>query len=203
MLLVLGGVAGAVVVPRINARRAAAVVAAPTAVVARPVASLLADSLAAIQKADSDENARLQQELADARRTALAAEHKVEQLSHPDAAKSGVSRASAAPEPPAEAPHAHIVVIARGGAPRILVDGQPTVNSAPAVVEVAPGKHTVAVRGAPGNQFTPAEYNLDLAPNDTQQVVFVSPRAGQANDARRKRLLEAADSIRKAKHPPE
>ena len=93
-------------------------------------------------------------------------------------------------------------MIARGGTPRIFVDGRPTVNSAPAVVEVPPGKHTVAVRGAPNNPFTPAVYNLALAPDDTQQVVFVSPHAGQNNEARRKRLLEAADSIRRAKRPP-
>jgi hypothetical protein len=69
------------------------------------------------------------------------------------------------------------------------------------VVEVPPGKHPVAVRGAPNNPFTPAEYNLDLAPNDTQQVVFVSPHAG-LNEARRQRLLQVGDSLRKARRPP-
>ena len=189
-------------------KRAALAAAAP---VAAPAASQLADSpladsIAALRKADSAENAKLQQEVADARKAALSAEHKEELLSRSAAAKGAVTAASngskASLAPPAEAPHAHIVVIARGGTPRILVDGQPTVNSAPAVVEVPPGKHTVAVRGAPSNPFTPAEYTLDLAPNDTQQVVFVSPHAGQQNEARRQRLLQAADSLRKAKKPP-
>ena len=207
LLLALGGTAGAVVIGRVNANRAAARAAA--AVVVPPVAaapSPLADSIAALQRADSAENARLQQELADTRKAALAAEHKAEILSRENAAKraAAASGTAAPPAPPVEPPHAHIVVIARGGTPRILVDGQPTVNSAPAVVEVPPGKHTVAVRGAPNNPFTPEKYDLDLAPNDTQQVVFVSPRAGQQNEARRKRMLEIADSLRRAtKRPPE
>lgn len=206
LLLVLGGTAGAVVVGRMNARRSAAAAAAVVPPPAAPAVSPLADSIAALQKADSDENARLQKELADARNAALTAEHKAELLSRGRAAErapSGAPGAAAPSAPPAEPPHAHIVVIARGGTPRILVDGRPTVNSAPAVVEVPPGKHTVSVRGAPSNPFTPREYTLDLAPNDTQQVVFVSPHAGQQNEARRKRMLEAADSIRRARRPPE
>jgi serine/threonine-protein kinase len=206
LLLVLGGTAGALAIGRMNARRNAAAAAAVVVSPAAQPASPLADSIAALQKADSEENARLQQELADARQAALTAEHKAELLSRAQAAKrapSSAPGAAVASAPPVEPPHAHIVVIARGGTPRILVDGRPTVNSAPAVVEVAPGKHTVAVRGAPNNPFTPSEYNLDLAPNDTQQVVFVSPHAGQNNEARRKRVLEIADSLRKAKHPPE
>jgi hypothetical protein len=158
MLVILGGVAGAMVIGRVNARRAAAAIAvAPAQPAVVPAPAAVVPTPAAVPIA-------------------------------------------AAP-PPAEPSRAHISVIARGGAPRILVDGKPTGTNAPAVIEVAPGKHTVAVRGAPGNQFEPPEYSLDLAPRDTQQVVFVSPRAGQNNEARRKRLLEAADSIRKAKRP--
>jgi serine/threonine protein kinase len=203
LLLLLGGIAGAVVVSRLNKRAGTSVaVAPPPAAVASP----LADSLAALEKSNADENAKLQQEVTDARQAALAAEHKVELLSQAAAAKNAAAVAAkgnaAAPPAPVEPPHAHIIVIARGGAPRVLVDGQPTVNNAPTVVEVPPGKHTVAVRGANGNQFTPAEYNLDLAPNDTQQVIFVSPRAAQM-EARRQRLMQQeAESLRKAKRPP-
>jgi hypothetical protein len=71
------------------------------------------------------------------------------------------------------------------------------VNSAPTVVEVPPGKHVVSVRGANGNTFTPPEYNLDLAANDTQQVVFVSQRAAQFQAKRQ----QAADSLRRVKKP--
>jgi hypothetical protein len=203
LLLLLGAAAGAVVVGRMNESKRAALAVVPPAIV--PAASPLADSFAAAQKADADENAKLQQEVTDARNAALAAEHKVELLSR--SAAKGVAAAapsgSNAPQtPPAEAPHAHIVVIARGGTPHIFVDGRPTVNSAPAVVEVPPGKHTVAVRGAPSNPFTPREYTLDLAPNDTQQVVFVSPHAG-LNEGRRQRLLQSGDSVRRTKRPPD
>jgi len=196
MLLLLGGVAGAIVVSRMNSRStAAAPIVAPVAATAvAPAASPLVDSLAAIEKADSDANAKLRQEVAEARQAALAAEHKVELLSRAQAAKTSPAA------PPVEAPHAHIVVIARGGTPRIFVDGRPTVNSAPAVVEVPPGAHTVMVRGAPTNPFTPAEYSLTLAANDTQQVVFVSERAASE---RRQRFLQSAESLRKGKRPPE
>ncbi len=207
LLLLLGGVAGAVVVSRMNARKNAALAAAPPAAApAPPTASPLADSIAALEKVDADENAKLQKELADARQPGA---HRRTQSGTALESRSGEGRrrarfragATLHPRQPRRHPHAHIIVIARGGTPRILVDGQPTVNSAPAVVEVPPGKHTVAVRGAPGNPFTPAEYNLDLAPNDTQQVVFVSPHAG-LNEARRQRLLQAGDSLRKARKPP-
>ena len=104
----------------------------------------------------------------------------------------------AAPPPvPVEPPHAHIIVLARGGTPRVLVDGQPTTNPAPTVVEVPPGKHVVSVRGANGNPFTPSEYNLELAPDDTQQVVFVSQRAAQFQQKRQ----QAFDSARTVKRP--
>lgn len=206
LLLLLGGAAAAAVVVRMNASKSAALAAAPpVAAAVTPAASPLADSLAALRKADADENAKLQQEVADARKEALAAEHKDELLSQAAAAKTAAaapaSGSKGQPPAPVEPPHAHIIVIARGGLPRIFVDGQPTVNSAPAVVEVAPGKHTVSVRGAPTNPFTPAEYSLDLAPNDTQQVVFVSPHAG-VNEARRQRLQQNGDSTRKTKKPP-
>ena len=58
LLLVIGGVAGAIIVGKMN--KSAQVAAAPAAPpVASPVASPLSDSLAALKKADADENARL------------------------------------------------------------------------------------------------------------------------------------------------
>jgi serine/threonine protein kinase len=198
LLLVIGGVGGAITVQRSNNNKAAAL-AAPTPVPAP--ASALGDSIAALQKSEAAENARLQQELDDTRKAALSAEHKVELLSEikkaPLAAPSNGEKVKTPPAAPVEPPHAHIIVLARGGTPRVLVDGQPTVNSAPTVVEVPPGKHVVSVRGANGNAFTPAEYNLELAPNDTQQVVFVSQRAAQFQAKRQ----QAVDSLRRAKKP--
>ena len=200
MLLVIGGVGGAIVVQRNNLKQAAVpLAAAPAPAAAAAPASPLSDSISALQKSEAAENARLQQELDDTRKAALSAEHKVELLSQTQrTAAPAVSNAGTkAPAPPVEPPHAHIIVLARGGTPRVLIDGTPTVNSAPTVVEVPPGKHLVSVRGAAGNAFTPSEYNLDLAPNDTQQVVFVSQRAAQFQAKRQ----QAIDSLRRAKKP--
>jgi serine/threonine protein kinase len=202
LLLLLGGVAGAIVVQRMNRAAPAPLAAAPAA----PVSSPIVDSLAALQKAELAQNAKLQQEVDDARKAALDAEHKVELLSKAQSAKSTApaSRpAGRAPATPAaEPPHAHIVVLARGGAPAVIVDGKQTVNNAPTVVEVPPGKHVVSVRGAPGNQFRPAEYSLDLAPNDTQQVVFVSQRAAQMQLLRQKQQAGDTTAPRRGKRPP-
>ncbi len=203
LLLAIGGIAGAILVERANERanKNAQVAAAPAA--APPVASPIADTIAAVKQANADENAKLKQEVDEARAAALAAEHQVELLSRAQKSKSGAASASKAgggsqaPVVPAEPPHAHIIVLARGGTPRVFVDGQPTVNAAPTVLEVPPGQHVVSVRGATGNVFTPAEYNLTLAPDDTQQVVFVSQRAAQYQLRRR----QTFDSARTVKRP--
>jgi hypothetical protein len=69
----------------------------------------------------------------------------------------------------------------KGGVPGVLVDGKQMADRSPAVIEVTPGRHTVTVQGAAGSQeFLPLEYNVDLAPNDTEQVVFMSARAAAA-----------------------
>jgi hypothetical protein len=191
LLLLLGGAAGAMVVVRMNDRKNAALLGASAAAAAAP----FVDSIAALQKAEADENAKLQKEVDDARTAALAAEHKVELMSQAQAAKRAAPAASkgeVAPPAPVEAPHAHVIVLVRGGAPSVFIDGQRTVNNAPTVVEVPPGHHVVSVRGAGGNQFTPAEYSLDLAPEDTQQVIFVSQRVAQAQSQRQK-APEAGD----------
>jgi serine/threonine-protein kinase len=196
MLLVIGGSLGAILVER--QRRNAA---APVAVA--PASSPLADSIAALQKLEADENARLQREVDDARKVALEAEHKMELMSQARAPKTVApaaaegAKSQAPPPAPVEPPHAHIIVLARGGSPRVLIDGTPTVNSAPTVVEVPPGKHEVTVQGAQGNVFSPPSYTLDLAPNDTQQVVFVSQRAAQFQRQRQ----QALDSARRVKKP--
>lgn len=200
MLLAIGGIAGAIIVARAN--KSAQVALAPAAA---SVASPLLDSIAAVKKADADENAKLKQELDEARGAALAAEHAVERMSQAQskaaapAASKTESKTAPAPAAPVEPPHAHIIVLARGGTPRVLIDGQPSVNPAPTVVEVPPGKHVVSVRGANGNVFTPAEYNLTLAPDDTQQVVFVSQRAAQYQLKRQ----QAIDSVRAGKKKPD
>ncbi len=194
LLLVIGGAAGAIVVGRMNKNAAAARASALPVAIAAPESSALADSV----KAEADQNAKLQAELADARKAALSAEHKAELLSQAASVKNATTpgqKAESAPVAPVEPPHAHIVVLARGGAPLVFVDGKQTVNNAPTVVEVPPGHHVVSVRGQGGNQFNPSEYSLDLAPEDTQQVIFVSQRAA-ANQLQRQQAAAAngADS---------
>jgi hypothetical protein len=193
LLLVIGGAAGAIVVGRMNKNADAARAKALPVALAAPESSALADSV----KAEADQNAKLQEELADARKAALSAEHKAELLSQAAAVKNtatpGQKAESAPVAAPVEPPHAHIVVLARGGAPAVFVDGKQTVNNAPTVVEVPPGHHVVSVRGLGSNQFNPSEYSLDLAPEDTQQVIFVSQRAA-ANQLQRQQAAAAANN---------
>ena len=203
LLLVVGGAIGAIFALRPGTKPGAP--SAPVA--AAPAGSPISDSIAALQKLEAEENAKLQKEVDDARKVALDAEHKMELMSQaqsaqaasPAPAKRERAQADApAPAPAAaEPPHAHIIVLARGGSPRVLVDGKATVNSAPTVVEVPPGKHDVTVQGAPGNVFSPPSYALELAAGDTQQVVFVSQRAAQYQRQR----LQALDSARRARKP--
>jgi hypothetical protein len=196
LLLVLGAIGGAMIVTRIARKNAAAALAsapvpAPSPAPAAPARAapvdLVSDTVAALQKSQAAENARLQQELDDAKKVASAAEHKLELASQSQAPKRGTPSpgTSATAAPPPEPPHAHIYVLVRGGSPSVIIDGERTVNNAPALVEVPPGHHKVAVRGAAGNVFTPDEYNVDLAPNDTQQVIFISQRAAQIQQFRR------------------
>jgi hypothetical protein len=59
-------------------------------------------------------------------------------------------------------------------------------------VEVPPGKHLVTVRGASGNVFSPAEYTINLAAEETTTVVFVSQCAAQAQIQRQAAVAAAA-----------
>jgi hypothetical protein len=183
LLLLLGGMAGAMVVSRMNAKKSTdSLTAAPPAAGAPVAVAPNTDSIAALQKIEADSNAKLEQEIADMRKAAMTAEHKSELQKQAQAARiaaASVPKGETPPPPPPEPPHAHIMVIVRGGTPAVLIDGQQTTNHAPALVEVPPGKHVVSVRGAGGNRFEPSEYSVDLAAGDTQQVNFVSQRVAE------------------------
>jgi protein kinase-like protein len=202
LLLAVGGVAGAILVQRAN-RNAAAPLASAAPPAAAPASSAASDSIAALQKSEATENTRLQKELDDQKKVALAAEHKLEVLSAtastksvtPAGTKNGV--AAVPPAAPVEPPHAHIMVLVHGGTPRVFIDGVATTNNAPTVVEVPPGPHVVSVRGQGGNIFSPAEITLNPAQDDTVQAVFISQR-----QARYQLLKQLTDSARKAKKPP-
>jgi serine/threonine-protein kinase len=174
-LLVSVGALGAVAVlgrPRQGQERTAA--APPPA-----AAAASADSLASLQREQSIENAKLQKELDDARRIALEAERKVEQMAAASTAATGTRPKAAV----AEAPHAHLLVLARGGAPQVWVDGARKAERTPAAIELPPGRHSVSVKGT--QEFLPPEFNVELAPDDTQQVVFLSKTVADAGAAPR------------------
>jgi hypothetical protein len=158
---------------------------AQSAAPARPTAAAMvsADSVAALTRAQDAENAKLQQEVTEARTIALDAERKMEQM---------MARQRAAAKAPATpAPQAHLFVMAHGGKPAVLVDGEEMSTTSPAVIEVKPGRHTVTVRGS-GSEFQPAQYSVDLRSSDTMNVTFISSALAQLQQQRRlaaKRLL--------------
>ena len=165
LLLLVGGLGGVIVVQRRDATRAAA---APVAV----APSFNADSIAAADRAQLAENEELRKEVADARRIALEAEQKMEQVSRERGARSAA---------PATRPgHAHLFVMTRGGTPGVIVDGVAMADASPAVIEVQPGRHTVQVKGS-GVEFFPAEYSVEVTANDTTSLTFVSKRVAQQN----------------------
>lgn len=167
LLLVVGGLIGVVMSQRQALTRDAALRASPAAVLAA-VAAISPESLRTVERAEEAQDSALRAQVADARQRALAAEAKVEQLSK---AREPNATASPLPKPQHVAP-AHLFVMARGGTPSVIVDGVEAARTSPAVIEVTPGHHTVRVRGA--NVFFPVEYGVDLAPSDTQQVIFLS-----------------------------
>jgi hypothetical protein len=177
LLLLVGGLGGVIVVQQRDAAKAAV---APVAV----TPSLNADSIAAADRAQLAENAELRKEVADARRIALDAEQKMEQLSKD---RDGTATAAAK-----RTELAHLFVMTRGGTPGVVVDGRTMADASPAVIEVSPGRHTVQVKGG-GVEFFPAEYSIDVTANDTTNLTFVSKRVAQQNAFRGRPRSVAGD----------
>ncbi len=168
-LLVVVGALGAVVVLGRNRTGEPAATAPP----ALPPAAggAVPDSSAALEKAaQTAENLKLQQEVADARRIAMDAERRLEEMTVAQRA------ANTAKVLPPEEPHAHVFVMVQGGTPPVLVDGVQMADKSPAVIEVKPGRHLITVVGG---VYTPAEYSADLVARDTQQFVFMSRAVAQ------------------------
>ena len=180
LLLIVGGLAGAMIIKRVLDKQNAppAVTVAPAPVVAATDSAALA-----AQFAQKEEKARLQREVDSMVAVALQAEHKIEQSKVASVASS--KRVPA--KPVVEAPHAHLAVVVQGGTPPVFVDGEQIADASPVVVEVSPGRHTITVKGRGGAVFLPAEYNLTLAANDTQRVVFMSEHAAQQRQQQMKR----------------
>ena len=183
VLLLIAG-AGAGVIWKLAPPRSPAAATAPTAAPASGDASAtplaVADTL-------SDREKQFQVQIDEARRIALAAERRADSLATAARGSDAGSGLSARPgATPADSPdaHAHLYVFAQGGTPQVFVDGVAQRVAAPALVQVTPGRHTVQVRGlAP---YLPADTTIDLAPEDTQTVVFrqrranAQPQSGQA-----------------------
>jgi hypothetical protein len=181
LLVVVGGLGGALWVARGRLLRDATPTAAPPVAVVPAATGVSADSFAAVERAQSAENAKLQQEVADARRIALDAEKKMEVMR---AAQKPPAKAKAAP---AET-HAHLFVMAQGGKPAVFVDGEKMANESPAVIEVKPGRHIVTMEGS-GTEFRPAEYSVDVTAADTTNLTFISRQTA----TRQQQLRQQAD----------
>ena len=181
LLLIVGGLAGAMIIKRVVDNQKVP----PVVAVAPAPATAVSDSAAlAAQLAQKEEKARLQREVDSMVTLALQAEHKIEQSK---VVASVASNRRVAAKPVVEAPHAHLAVVVQGGTPPVFVDGEQIADASPVVVEVSPGRHTIAVKGRGGAVFLPAEYNLTFAANDTQRVVFMSERAAQQRQQQMKR----------------
>jgi serine/threonine protein kinase len=151
VLLVIAGV-GAGVIWKLSPERTAEPPAANPARV---------DSIALLEK-------RLQEQIDENRRIALANEHRTDSIAA--ASRNAVPSGGANNAPAAEPAHAHVYVFAQGGTPQVVLDGVNQNENAPAVFQLTPGKHTIAVKGL--QAFTPAETTIVLAAEDTQTVVF-------------------------------
>ena len=189
LLLIVGGLAGAMIIKRVvdNQKAPPVVAVAPP-----PVAALSDSALLAAQLAQKEEKARLQREVDSMVTLALQAEHKTEQSKA--AALVAANKRFTTSKPVVEPPHAHLAVVVQGGTPPVFVDGEQIADASPVVVEVSPGRHTITVKGRGGAVFLPAEYNLTLAANDTQRVVFMSEHAAQQRQQQMKRVQGRAAS---------
>ncbi len=195
LLLIVGGLAGAMIIKRVVDNQKVP----PVVAVAPAPATAASDSTAlAAQLAQQEEKARLQRQVDSMVTLALQAEHKIEQSK---VAASIASNKRVRATPVVEAPHAHLAVVVQGGTPPVFVDGEQIADASPVVVEVSPGRHTITVKGRGGAVFLPAEYNLTLAANDTQRVVFMSERAAQQRQQQMKRNQGGAVSSDVAGQP--
>jgi hypothetical protein len=133
---------------------------------ATPTELAVVDSMGDLEK-------RLQAQVDEMRRIAMAAERRADSIAAANSSNrgGGAPAGGVAQSPaPKEDPHAHVYVFAQGGTPQVYVDGVSQNTNAPAVFQLTPGKHVVSVRG--GQEFAPAETTIVLAAEDTQTVVF-------------------------------
>ncbi|MHB0963346.1 MAG: serine/threonine-protein kinase [Gemmatimonadaceae bacterium] len=111
---------------------------------------------------------RLARELEETRKIALDAQRRAERAE-------ALQRRDAQARTPVSPQTGHVSVAVRGGAPRLLIDGQESAPSTPAIIEVPPGRHVVRVEGA-GRQYQPRQYVIDVGVGDTSKLMFADAR---------------------------
>ena len=111
---------------------------------------------------------RLARELEETRKIALDAQRRAERAE-------ALQRRDAQARTPTSAQTGHVSVAVRGGAPRLLIDGQESAPSTPAIIEVPPGRHVVRVESA-GRQYQPRQYVIDVGVGDTSALTFSDAR---------------------------
>ena len=125
--------------------------------------------------------ARLAQELEETRKIALDAQRRAERAE----ASQGQALSAAA----ARASVGHVAIVVRGGAPRVLIDGQDAAPSTPAIIDVPPGRHVVRVAET-GRRYLPAQFVIDVSAGDTSKLVFADPRVAN------RELLQGQQAMR-------
>lgn len=146
------------------------VVAAPPAPVpsAAPPADTSGDG-------ESEVERRLQAQIDEARRIALAAQHRADSIEAASRARDAAAgAASAAPTPV----RGQVYVFAIGGGGQIYVDGVNQQVSVPALLTLPVGRHQINVRGA--TMFVPSDTIVDVSGRDTATVVFRTRAAATA-----------------------
>ncbi|MBI2407886.1 MAG: protein kinase [Gemmatimonadetes bacterium] len=113
---------------------------------------------------------RLTRELEETRKIALDAQARAERAE-------AQQRAQAKAAPSVAVPNGHVAVLVRGGAPRLIIDGNVSAQSTPAIIDVPAGRHEVRVE-LEGRQFQPAQYVIDVTAGDTSKLMFSDARFG-------------------------
>jgi hypothetical protein len=113
---------------------------------------------------------RLTRELEETRKIALDAQARAERAE-------AQQRAQARTTPSVVVPKGHVAVLVRGGAPRLIIDGNVSAQSTPAIIDVPAGRHEVRVE-MDGRQYQPAQYVIDVAAGDTSKLMFSDARFG-------------------------
>lgn len=170
LALLLVAVAGAAVIWKLSPSRGAGGTTASSPAGGQGgapagAAAVNLDSIANVERS-------LQAEIAAARKLAMDAERRADSIA-------AASRAAGAPAGGTSRPaddHAHLYVFAEGGTPQVVLDGTPQRGATPLLLQVSPGDHRVAVRGAVA--FAPAETTITLAAEDTETVIFRANRGG-------------------------